>query len=221
MQRGAELRYHAVQHGRGTVHDAAVQAVGGVCAQQAAGMGFQLHLGQLRGVLYQRRQRALRPGQDSAAHQRPGSVHGQQGGGGIKVDDHQRGLGTAQRTHDRAKQLAAQLGRVVHADAHAAFQPGTDFHDRGLAHLAQCFPDAGRQRGHHAGEDDSGDLLRLGPVQRQHVYHFIEQLVAAQRSIRKQPRGKHQLAIRRITAKGNVGVPDIQCQDHAGPSFYR
>ena len=53
MQRGAELCYHTVQHGRGPVHDAAVQAIGGVCAQQAAGLGFQLHLGQLGGIFYQ------------------------------------------------------------------------------------------------------------------------------------------------------------------------
>ena len=73
----------------------------------------------------------------------------------------------------RAEQFAAQLGRVVHADTHTAFQTGAHFHDRGFAHLAQSLPDAGRQRGHHTGKDDGGDLLRFRAVQGQHVYHFI------------------------------------------------
>ena len=69
-------------------------------------------------------------------------------------------------------------------------------------------------RRHHAGKDDRSDLVRLGAVERKHVYDFIQQLITAQRGVCKQPRGKDQLAVRRIPAKGNVGVADIECQDH-------
>ena len=117
------------------------------------------------------------------------------------------------------QQLAAQLGRVVHADAHPAFQPGADLHDLALAHLAQGLAQPRRQRRHHAGKDDRRDLLRLRPVQRQHVYDFVQELITAQRRVRKQPRRKHQLAVRRIPAKRNIGVADIQCQDHDRTSF--
>lgn len=72
---------------------------------------------------------------------------------------------------------------------------------------------------HHAGKDDRRDLLRLRPVQRQHVYDFVQELITAQRRVRKQPRRKHQLAVRRIPAKRNIGVADIQCQDHDRTSF--
>ena len=120
-----------------------------------------------------------------------------------------------QCAHDGAEKLAAQLSRVVHPDTHAAFQPGADLHDLALAHLAQSLPQPRRQRRHHAGKDDRSDLVRLGAVKRKHVYDFIQQLIAAQRGVRKQPRGKDQLAVRRVPAKGNVGVADIECQNHA------
>ena len=42
-----------------------------------------------------------------------------------------------------------------------------------LAHLAQGLAQARRQRRHHAGKDDRCDLLRLRPIQGQHIYDFI------------------------------------------------
>lgn len=218
-QRRADLRDHTVQHGRRAVHNAAVQTVRRVGPQQTPRAGLQLHLGQLRRVAHQRRQRALRSRQDAAAHQCAGAVHSQQGSGGIKVHHHAGRRAPLQRAHDGTQQLAAQLGRVVHADAHPAFQPGADLHDLALAHLAQGLAQPRRQRRHHAGKDDRRDLLRLRPVQRQHVYDFVQELITAQRRVRKQPRRKHQLAVRRIPAKRNIGVADIQCQDHDRTSF--
>ena len=171
-----------------------------------SGNDLQLHLGQLRRVAHQRRQRALRPRQDAAAHQCAGAVHSQQGSGGIKVHHHAGRRAPLQRAHDGTQQLAAQLGRVVHADAHPAFQPGADLHDLALAHLAQGLAQPRRQRRHHAGKDDRRDLLRLRPVQRQHVYDFVQELITAQRRVRKQPRRKHQLAVRRTRPRPRAGA---------------
>ena len=59
-----------------------------------------------------------------------------------------------------------------------------------------------------------GDFMGVRPVQRQHVYYFIEQLVRAERTVRVQPGGKVQLAVGGVAAKTNVGVADIQSQQH-------
>ena len=67
---GAEPRGQTVQLAGGAQHKAVLQAGRGAFAQDGGrSAGSQVDLGQLGGVLHQRLQRKLRPGQDHAAHQ--------------------------------------------------------------------------------------------------------------------------------------------------------
>lgn len=211
---GAAFGEHAVQHGGGAVQDAAVQAVGGIGAQKTARLGLGVHLGQLRRIAYQGLEAQLRRGQNDAAHDAGSLVHGQQADGGIDVHHKQRRLVAAQGPHDGAEKLSAQLGGVVHPDAHTALQAGPDLHQGHLAHLLQGFPHPGRQRGHHAGQDHVSHIERGRTVQGQHVDHLVDQLVRAEPAVRVQTGGKDQFAVGVVSAEGDVGVADIQCQEH-------
>ena len=221
VQRGADLGGHGVQGGGGAEHHAAAQAIHGVGAQQPPGGGLQLHLGQTGGVLDQRFQRKLGSGQDHPAHQAALGVHGQQGHGGVQVH-HQQGRGVQpQRPHRRAEQLGAQLGRVIHPDAHPALEPGAHLHDGSLGHLLQGFPQPAGEHRHHAGQDHRLDVQRGNPVQFQHVDDLVAEFVRAQRTVGVQPGGEGQPPVPGIAAEGDVGVADVECQQHVGAPFYR
>ena len=75
--------------------------------------------------------------QDHTADQAAVTVHCQHGGGGVHIHDQQGWGMAAQSTHHGTEQFGAQLSRIVHTDAHAAFQSGTNFHNGGLGHLLQ------------------------------------------------------------------------------------
>ena len=81
---GAEAVGQTVQQPGGAQDKAILETGGCVFAQNRGGSrGREIDLGQLGGLLHQRGQRALRPGQDGTAHQLLLGVDAHDGDGGV------------------------------------------------------------------------------------------------------------------------------------------
>ena len=132
-----------VQQAGGAQHKAVLQAGRGAFAQalESEGAGAaEVDLGQLGGLLHQRIQGKLRPGQDHAAHKLLLGVDRHDGDGGICRDDRQRPGTLCQCGHRTAQQLCAQLGRVVQPQLDAAFQARPNGQEAGRAEHPQRTP---------------------------------------------------------------------------------
>ena len=163
---GAEPRGQTVQLAGGAQHKAVLQAGRGAFAQDGGrSAGSQVDLGQLGGVLHQRLQRKLRPGQDHAAHKLLLLVDRHHGDGRVGRNDHQRPGTLCQSGNGTAQQFGTQLGRIVQPQLDAALQPRPHGQDARTAQDAQGRQHPAAQHRHHTAQNAALDLIRGCAVQ--------------------------------------------------------
>ena len=219
---GAEPRGQTVQLAGGAQHKAVLQAGRGAFAQDGGrSAGGQVDLGQLGGVLHQRLQRKLRPGQDHAAHQLLLLVDRHHGNGRVGRNDHQRPGTLCQSGNGTAQQFGTQLGRIVQPQLDAALQPRPHGQDARTAQDAQGRQHPAAQHRHHTAQNAALDLIRGCAVQRKQIDQPDGVFVDGGGRVRMQPTAEPECVVV-VAAHSDMGVADVDGEDHEkGPPLQR
>ena len=213
-QLGAKARSQTIQLAGRAQHEAILQAGRGALAQDGLRcLGGQVDLRQLGGVLHQCIQRQLRPGQDHAAHQFLFIIDGHHRDGRIGRDDHQRPAALGQRCHGTAEQLCAQLGGVVQPQLDAAFQPGPNGQDAGVAQDAQRGQHTAAHGRDHAAQNAAFDLCRGCAVQGEQVHQPDGVFVDGGGRVGVEPSADPE-SVLFIAAHCDVCVADVDGKNH-------
>src|SRR6266511_3290929 len=198
--------------------DARLERLRGVLADHRARRD-QLDPAELGGLADQRVGGDLDPRRDRHPQHLAPPRDRVEGGGGAEIDHHRRPPVQRVGGHRVGHPVGADLARVVGQDLQARPDPGLQ-HQRLEAAVSSGHVDHGlAEPRHHRGDDHAGGggaevhtLLRQEPAEQQGVL-----VGGALRHGRHPPVLDQLVAVEH--ADGDLGVADVQCQQHGGSSY--